>query len=179
MTIHSLLITAALLVTSQAASHEARQHPTMPPGMTHAEHLKQMAKDAELKKRGTGAMGFDQDAATHHFRLSATGGSIEVEAKSRQDAKTMAEIRSHLREIAKAFADGDFIKPLATHAEVPPGVPVMQAQKTAIAYRYEDTKRGGAVKIETSDAAALTAVHDFLRYQITEHKTGDPLSVKK
>ena len=46
----------------------ALQHPTMPAGMSHEEHLEQMAKDAELKKRGTLAMGFDQDKTAHHSR---------------------------------------------------------------------------------------------------------------
>ncbi len=50
----------------------------MPPGMTHEEHLAQMKKDAEMKQRGTEAMGFDQDTTTHHFRLTETGGVIEV-----------------------------------------------------------------------------------------------------
>jgi hypothetical protein len=33
------------------------QHPAMPAGMSHEEHRKQMARDAELKKRGDAAMG--------------------------------------------------------------------------------------------------------------------------
>jgi hypothetical protein len=33
------------------------------------------------------------------------------------------------------------------------------------------------VDISTDDGAALAAIHDFLRYQITEHKTGDPMTV--
>lgn len=36
------------------------QHPTMPAGMSHEEHLRQMQKDEELKHRGGLAMGFDQ-----------------------------------------------------------------------------------------------------------------------
>ena len=44
-----------------------------------------------------------------------------------------------------------------------------------ITYRYEDLAGGGAVRIETKDARALDAVHAFLRYQITEHGTGDPM----
>ena len=39
----------------------ALQHPSMPAGMSHEEHQKQMQKDADLKRRGEAAMGFDQD----------------------------------------------------------------------------------------------------------------------
>jgi hypothetical protein len=35
------------------------------------------------------------------------------------------------------------------------------------------------VRIATSNAEALDAVHAFLRYQITEHKTGDPLTLPR
>src|SRR5438309_46359 len=89
----------------------ALQHPTMPAGMSHEEHLKQMEKDAALKKRGTLAMGFDQDKVDHHFRTSPTGGSIEVEVKDRSDSASRDQVRSHLQEISVAFAKGDFTKP--------------------------------------------------------------------
>jgi hypothetical protein len=149
----------------------ALQHPSMPAGMSHEEHLKQMQKEAELKKRGDAAMGFDQDKTTHHFRTTATGGSIEVDANDAGDATSLAQIRAHLKEVATAFADGDFSKPLQTHAEVPPGVPAMQRLKGAIAFAYADTPKGGAVRIRTTNKDALAAVHEFLEYQIREHHT--------
>jgi hypothetical protein len=147
----------------------ALQHPTMPAGMSHEEHLKQLQKDAELKRRGALAMGFDQDKTTHHFRISPSGGSIEVEVNDAADDTSRTQIRAHLAEIAKAFAGGDFQKPFQTHAEVPPGVPAMQRLKSAIRYEYADTPRGGAVRITTKDPDALAAVRAFLEYQAKEH----------
>jgi hypothetical protein len=154
-----------LLTTLFAASLLAgAQHPTMPKGMSH--------------ERAARAMGFDQDTTVHHFRLSPAGGSIQVEVKDPADSATRTQIRTHLRGIADQFARGDFAKPLATHAEVPPGVAVMQQRKAAIAYRYEDTQRGARIVVDTTDAVALRAIHDFLRYQIAEHKTGDSTVAK-
>jgi hypothetical protein len=160
----------ALVVASLSAGP---QHPAMPPGMSHEEHLKQMEKDEALKKRGAAAMGFDQDAAVHHFRLTSAGGAIEVEARQKKDETTRAQIRAHLRQIAADFANGDFGKPVATHAETPPGVTGLQEHRAAITYRYEETRAGARVVIATRDRDALEAVHTFLRYQIHEHKTGD------
>jgi hypothetical protein len=157
----------------------AGQHPQMPAGLSHAEHLKQMQKDEALKKRGADAMGFDQDATGHHFRLAATGGSIEVTVKDPADQNTIAAVRSHLRSIASEFANGQFEKPFETHGEVPSGVFEMQKSSQKIRYRYEDLPQGGAVRIATKDRHALDSVHEFLRYQITEHRTGDPLEVKR
>src|SRR5262245_1772965 len=162
-----LFVAAALLVTGQ--SHQ------MPPGMSHEEHLKRMQKDEALKRRGADAMGFDQDAVTQHCRLSPTGGSIEVTVKDRADAASLAAVRSHLRTIASEFTAGRFDKPFQTHGEVPPGVADMQKASQAIAYRYEDLRQGGVVRIVTKDPGAREAVHAFLRYQIVEHRTGEPL----
>jgi hypothetical protein len=150
----------------------AMQHPGMPPGMSHAEHIQQMQKDAELKKRGALAMGFDQDTTTHHFRSTPTGGSIDVRVKDAADTASRDQIRAHLKEIADAFAKGDFAKPFQTHAEVPPGVPAMQRLKQTIRYKYEETVDGGAVRITTADPDALKAVHEFLAYQGREHHGG-------
>jgi hypothetical protein len=150
------------------------QHPSMPGGMTHQQHLEQMKRDAETKTRGTIAMGFDQDKTTHNFIATKEGGIISVEVKSPGDTINRDAIRAHLQQIADEFARGVFEKPFATHAEVPAGVPVMQRLRSAIVYRYEQTNNGGRVVITTSDAEALAAVHEFLRYQTREHHTGEP-----
>jgi hypothetical protein len=173
---HFVVFSMSLASTTSAAF---AQHAAMPPGMTHEEHLAQMAKDAALKGRGAVAMGFDQDKTTHHFRLYATGGAIEVVANDAADVTTLSQVRTHLKEIAGEFATADFAKPFATHGEVPPGVRTMQAQRSALAFQYEDTPAGGRVRIATSDATVIQAVHEFLRYQIREHATGDPLTVGK
>ena len=175
---HMSLLTTSVAIGIVVAMAGSAQHPTMPPGMSHAEHLKQMEKDAALKKRGADAMGFDQDVTVHHFHLSPTGGSIAVDMLRPADTAMRAEIRTHLEQIANAFAKGDFGKPVATHAETPPGVAVMQQRRAVIGYRYEETPLGGRVLIESNDRKAQSAVHAFLRYQIVEHKTDDPLELK-
>ena len=155
------------------------QHPPMPPGMSHEEHMKQMIKDEEMKKRGAVAMGFDQDKVSHHFHLTPTGGIIDVSVNQNADAETRKQIRDHLRTISQEFAEGVFTSPVATHAEVPPGVSVMRDRKARITYAYEETPAGARVIISTTDRTARTSVHQFLKYQIREHATGDPLSVQK
>jgi superfamily II DNA helicase RecQ len=151
----------------------------MPPGMTHEQHLGQMEREAEMKQHGNMAMGFDQDKATHHFMLTVDGGVIAVTANDPADQTTRDRIRRHLGEIAQAFARGDFQKPAMTHGELPAGASAMDRLKDRIAYAFVPSERGGAVRITTSDRAALEAVHEFLRYQITEHATGDPVTVQK
>lgn len=154
------------------ASSASAQHSAMPAGMTHEQHMAQMKKDADLERHGNLAMGFAQDATTHRFTTSADGGAIAVAVNDPADQNNLRQVRSHLQEIAVAFTQGDFGKPLATHGEFPPGVPVMQRLKDAIAYTYGETPGGGTVRISTSNAEALAAIHQFLAYQVAEHKTG-------
>ncbi len=75
------------------------------------------------------------------------------------------------------FATGNFEAPMLIHGEIPPGVPVMQERKSDIQYRFEETKLGALIRISTDSPMALKAIHDFLRFQINEHKTGDALTV--
>jgi hypothetical protein len=119
------------------------------------------------------AMGFDQDKAIHHFTLTPQGGTIAVTVKDPSDAPTRDRIQAHLKAIADAFGRGDFEKPLMTHGEMPPGAAEMQRHKADLKYTYERMPKGGMVRIQTANQQAIAAVHEFLRYQIREHATGD------
>ncbi len=114
---------------------------------------------------------------THHFLLNASGGEIQVEGNDTADATTRNEIRMHLGHIAKAFQGGDFNIPMFVHDTVPPGVPEMRRLQKNIQYSFEETPNGGSVVISSTDKEALTAIHQFLRFQIEEHKTGDRIDV--
>ena len=134
--------------------------------------------DSAMNARGDHVMGFDHDKTTHHFTLTKSGGVIQVTANSLDDAASRDHIRMHLQHISKAFAAGDFTDPHDVHAEFPPGVSVMKERRDKIAYSYEETLGGGKVVIRTSDAKAVTAIHEYLQYQIREHKTGDSTAVR-
>ena len=130
--------------------------------------------DPALVARGNRGMGFDQHATTHHFVLNKDGGAIEVTANSETDEASARSIRRHLQHISTAFSDGDFALPIFSHGTEPPGAAVLRERKAAMNYRYREIPRGARVEIRTTDADALAALHAFLRYQITEHRTGNP-----
>lgn len=137
------------------------------------------AHHAAVDSRGDAVMGFDHDKTTHHFTLTPDGGVIAVSANDANDAASRDAIRGHLGHIAKMFAAGDFQAPMLIHGKTPPGVPVMKARKSAIRYVYETTPAGASVVISTADAKSLAAIHEFLRFQIEDHGTGDSLEVKE
>lgn len=130
-----------------------------------------------VNKRGDTVMGFSHMKATHHFILKSDGGMIDVSANDPKDTETRDQIRSHLTHIAQMFADGNFNAPMLIHSQTPPGVPTMQQLKGEIKFEYEQTENGARILIKTSNSEALSAVHDFLRFQIEDHKTGDSKDV--
>jgi hypothetical protein len=132
----------------------------------------------DMEDRGNQGMGFAQDKTTHHFLLRKDGGAIQVTANSAGDKASIEHIRMHLGHIRAAFQAGDFNIPGFVHDQTPPGVRAMVKLKDHIHYPYEEIAQGGRVIIDTKNAEAVAAVQSFLRFQITEHKTGDPLEEK-
>ncbi len=141
----------------------------------------QAGKDhhSAVNRRGDHEMGFSHLKTAHHFRLYEDGGAIEVEALDAADTASRDQIREHLSYIAKMFADGDFAKPKAVHDQTVPGTLAMARLKTDISYKFENAERGGRVRISTTNSEALAAIHEFLRFQIQDHRTGDALEVSK
>jgi hypothetical protein len=134
----------------------------------HAEHQKQ------VQERGDRVMGFDHTKTTHHFLLKDNGGVIVAEANDSNDKENISHIRMHFSEIAQSFARGDFSDPHEIHGRVPPGVPEMTELKDKIKYTFQESEKGGEVLITTQDERAINAIHEFLRFQIEDHQTGDP-----
>ena len=155
------LITAAATVAPAAATLPSPQH-----------------QDA-LDQRGHAVMGFDQQKTVHRFSLYEDGGAIEVKVKDPADSANLEAIRSHLPHITQMFGAGNFDAPKEVHARNVPGTAEMARLKDRLRFAYVATPLGGRVDIVTSDREALAAVHAFLKFQIEDHKTGDPIRVTR
>jgi enoyl-[acyl-carrier-protein] reductase (NADH) len=60
----------------------------------------------------------------------------------------------------------------------PPTISTLpSARSVAVCCSRAVADTGAKVMIETNNPKALKAVHDFLRFQIAEHQTGDPTEV--
>jgi len=130
-----------------------------------------------VNERGDQAMGFSQDKATHHFYLYPDGGAIEVNANDPADTTTRDQIRMHFTHITKMFSDGNFSIPMLIHQQNPPGADVMTRLRSQIAYKFDETPRGGRIGITSANKEALAAIHKFLIFQIQDHQTGDTTDV--
>lgn len=164
------VVTVMISLALPAMAQSAHQHDRAKADSKHYDQVNQ---------HGDMAMGFSHLKTTHHFRMLASGGSIEVLANDPNDVSSRDQIRMHLQHISKLFKEGDFSAPMETHSRIPPGVPVMQSLQAEITYTYEQTARGGKVLISTANPKAVKAIHDFLRFQIQDHRTGDPPAIQK
>jgi hypothetical protein len=133
----------------------------------------------DVDRRGAHVMGFDQSKTMHHFLLYEDGGSIDVSVKDSSDIPDLNAIRSHLPHIAAMFAAGNFDAPMLVHDTNVPGTSEMAKMKGRLSYRFMETPKGGRVNITTTDRDALAAVHRFLRFQISDHHTGDSPEIRK
>jgi len=164
--------TAVFLLGAAASAQDAGASCAHHPGKTASDH------HAAVDARGDRVMGFDHDKTTHHFLLAKGGGSIEVTANRADDKESRDAIRGHLAHIATMFAGGDFEAPMLVHDRVPPGVAVMKRRKADIGWKYEEIENGARVVAVTKDPEALSAIHEFLRFQIADHRTDDPGKVQ-
>ena len=115
-------------------------------------------------------MGVDQYASAHRFDDLPSGGRIELQDTVGDDA-AVDRIRTHMQQIAEAFASGDFSTPGFVHAmDEVPGTRVMAERAELIRYEYAPLPRGGEVRIETADSTALRAIHEFLAFQRLDHR---------
>ena len=150
----------------------------------HAQHMAAAKADgsAEHGRHVDGrhdTFGMSHTKSTHSFRLFADGGAIELRATDGKDDATIAAIREHLPEITKQFEKGDFSTPAFVHGYPPDGVAQLEQLRGEITYRYQKRDGGGRIRITTKNAAALAAVHAFLRFQVIEHRTADSGTVEE
>ena len=126
---------------------------------------------AGVQARGGVAMGVNQYTARHVFEPLPDGGRIALQ-RDAADSEGAAQIRSHMHEIARRFAAGDFTLPGFVHARVVPGTEIMAARRAGIAYTVDTLPRGAALRIRSADSTAVRAIHEFLAFQRNDQHAG-------
>lgn len=134
----------------------------------------QAGHQANVNSNGDRVMGFSHEKTTHHFLLTRNGGVIEALANDASDATSRRQIQQHFQHIAVMFAGGNFDAPMLVHSQKVPGTEAMTQWKESIHWHLENTAQGARLNIVADNRAALKAVHEFLRFQIKDHHTGDP-----
>ncbi len=140
--------------------------------------LAQMHHQAMGNEHGDHVMGFSHDKTTHHFELHYDGGVIDVRADDASDTGNRDQIRSHFHHIAQMFTDGNFNAPMLVHGRDVPGTAMMTQVKDKLHWELQETPRGARLTVTADNKQAVDAVHEFLRFQIRDHQTGDCTAVR-
>src|SRR5678815_3086692 len=99
----------------------------------------------------------EKEFPSRRFFLDKNGGGIEMRVTDPKDLKARAAVQ---QELQQAVQDQTMSSP------------AMKDYQRDIQYRYEQTDRGGRLRIETKNPEALRAIQDYLRSQInTASKT--------
>ena len=131
-----------------------------------------------VNEHGDHVMGFSHEKTTHHFELHYDGGVIDVRANDVKDTESRDQIRAHFHHIAQMFAAGNFNAPMLVHSTTVPGTETMSRLKDQLHWDLQETPRGARLVITADNKTALDAVHEFLRFQIEDHKTGDCTAIR-
>jgi TusA-related sulfurtransferase len=56
-------------------------------------------------------------------------------------------------------------------------VPTMKKLRSEIHYEVQDMPNGARVRVSSENPKAISAIHEFLKFQIRDHQTGDPATI--
>lgn len=126
------------------------------------------ARQAEVERRGTAVMPFDQKRTMHLFRQTPSGG-VQMVMSTDGDSAQIELIRSHLRQEAANFAGGDYSDPIAIHDAQMPGLALLRTAGQKIVIAYQELPEGAQITFTTSDPVSLKALHDWFAAQVSDH----------
>ena len=100
----------------------------------------------------------ESERSSKRILLDKQGGTIEIQTTHPDDKQTRDAVRQQLQEEARNGIALDS--------------PTVQQHMKEIRYRYENTPRGGRIRITARSREALVAIQDFLRSQMSNSARG-------
>jgi len=133
------------------------------------------ASTDDLNSRFSKALGTDASHIIQHYYLVKNGGVIEFAAKDLSDSATISALQKYMEAQKDLFEKGKTDADADVHGKVPDGVPILKKLRNEITFFTVKNDDGGALRMFSTNDQARQAIQDFLKFQINEHKTGDPL----
>ena len=123
----------------------------------------------EIYERGSQVMPFDQNITKHTFMPNSNGGVQTVTANDSSDSEQIKLIRSHLKEEAEKFEQGDFSDPATIHGEDMPGLAELQAGADRVDVQYNELPDGANLVYSSRDSEMITTLHQWFKAQNQDH----------
>ncbi len=130
--------------------------------------------DPALLTRINKVVGFDSERVQRHFYVLKNGGAIEVLANDANDAATIKAIQSYLKKESELYTKGNFENASAMYGKAPDGTITLKKLRDDVSFVMVPEENGAVLRMLTVNPQAKNAIHDYLKYQIDQLKTGDP-----
>jgi hypothetical protein len=124
-----------------------------------------------VMEHGQQVMPFDQSQAMHMFLPSETGGVIEIVVHDLNPTQ-IALVRAHLLQEAAKFAQGDYSDPAYIHGKSMPGLVQLESGASHMSIHYFETPSGAAITLGSTDQTLISAIHEWLAAQQSDHNSG-------
>lgn len=127
------------------------------------------ARQRDVRAKGAHVMPFSLDKTIHSFDKTRDGGIQRV--RIRGDApEQIPLIRSHLRQIARAFAARDFSMPARIHGADMPGLAALKAARPdELDVSYRDLDDGAEIDYTGHTPRIVAAIHHWFDAQLHDH----------
>ena len=125
---------------------------------------------------------YDRHRVVHHFYLYPDGGMMTLAVTDPSDTETRKAVRAFVQRVSQLMAVGDLAKLRKQFGEGVPGldrIAEARGRKATITVRSSTPDEGSTIIFSTTDRGALQGLHEFLRFQIEDLKTGDSPEVRE
>jgi hypothetical protein len=130
--------------------------------------------DPALLTRATRVSGVDSERVNRHFYVLKNGGAVEITAKDANDDATIKAIQTYLKKESDLWMKGNFDNIAAVYGRAPEATTQLKKLRDNVTYAVVPEENGAVVRMLTINPMAKSAIHDYLRFQIDQLKTGDP-----
>jgi hypothetical protein len=131
--------------------------------------------DSDINARFSKSLGTDANRIFQHYYLVKNGGVIEFTAKDPADNASVAAVQKYLATQKDLFEKGKNEGDADVHGKIADGVPVLKKLRNEITFFTVKNEDGAVLRMFSTNDQARQAIQDFIKFQINEHKTGDPL----
>jgi len=122
-----------------------------------------------MPARAQQVMPFDLNRTTHTFTQTIDGGVQQVTVNDPADTRNLALIRSHLRDEAEQFRNGNYSDPAKIHGMDMAGVKDLEQGAARVTVVYGEIPEGGQVTYSSTEVGLVTALHAWFARQSTDH----------
>ncbi len=128
---------------------------------------------ADANARLARVVGVIPDSIVLHYYLVKNGGVIEITTKQPDDTATANAIMKYLESQKDLFDKGKNDSDNDVHGQMPAGLLTMKKLKNDITFNAVRQDNGGVLRIFSVNEQARQAIHDYMKYEIAAHATGD------